>query len=130
MRQYKALISAEELQIKYNSGERDFTFHDFDSINFENLILTDANFESSWFHSATFTNCNLMNVNFDNSCMKCIEFKNVNLNGTSFRNSTICGTTFENCDLRNSNFTDAESYGGIVTTEKLLELEQERNRTK
>lgn len=71
----------------------------------------------------------LKNAILDGCNLKCVAFIDVDLSKASIKNSLIDGVTFTNCDLRSSSFINSRSYGAEVTTERLLKIEKDKNRT-
>lgn len=110
-------LTIEELQARYNEGERDFSKvrisypHQNFSLRIPNASLIGSEINGVMFLESDFTGCN-----FRSAHLTGVIFNKSNLSGVDFRNAI-----FKHCDLLNSDFQSTKLSGAMLEMELMAE---------
>jgi len=122
-------LHPQELQKRYNRGDRDFTGVDFRASNLQRLGLSGSNFHETNFSGANLQGANLSNTDFGHAGLSQARLKDAslvkaylshaNLQEADLRGADLSNAYLSNANLRGANLGGANLTGAKVTDEQL-----------
>lgn len=122
-------LTAEDVQIAYTKGRRDFSMQTLTLLNFQRTMLADANFAQSKLHKANFQEADLAKANFGRANLTQASLKNAqlgrayfsyaNLEGADLRGANLNYACLTHANLRGANLCGADLTGAQISDEQL-----------
>ncbi len=122
-------LHPQELQKRYDRGDRDFTGVDFRASNLQRLGLSGSNFHETNFSGANLQGANLSNTDFGHAGLSQARLKDAslvkaylshaNLQEADLRGANLSNAYLSNANLRGANLGGANLTGAKVTDEQL-----------
>jgi serine/threonine protein kinase, bacterial len=122
-------LQPQELQKRYDSGDRDFTDVDFRASNLQRLGLSGSNFHETNCSGANLQGANLANADFGHAglfqarlrdaCLIKAYLSHANLQEADLRGADLSHAYLSHANLRGANLSGANLTGAKVTDEQL-----------
>lgn len=122
-------LTAEDLQVNYAKGRRDFSMQTLTLLNLQRVTLADANFAQSKLHKVNFQEADLTKANFGRANLTQASLKNAqlgrayfsyaNLEGADLRGANLNYACLTHANLRGANLCGADLTGAQISDEQL-----------
>lgn len=122
-------LDANDLQIAYTKGKRDFTWHDLSFLDLHKMTLSGANFHEAKLQKVNLQGANLFSTDFGRASLNKAVLRNANLGraymshadleGADLRGADLSYAYLNNANLRGANLCGADLTGAKVTEAQL-----------